>query len=336
MSKDPLADHRLYCTFSVRYKINGRTHILMPGQAFPVYDAVKMGRQGPEFDIVLVTMSMDRDEEFVPQPGYPGLVRERYRTALKNIACNNAETQEHTLAQQGKLYSLGGASGISVLRPHRLPLGVGLYQSPVSASDPRLQHEEQPITLAQAEPIVSKLCNRQSEMFLPLPRFYIESEAGQGNVEAKAVTCEHENLRLTESTIPVCACPVTDIDMLDLQAKVIAHFDRTQAKRVWLGLDLLPVDDAGNNYTLQDPVTVEDVLDGKAPSPVMYTLPHGSATDYYAPLRFESKAKLNALFRGKDRLETEFIPYSRAMTQIVTVAPAELDVCLAEAGLPTA
>lgn len=337
MKNDVLADHRLYCAFSVRYQHVGLTHVLMPGQALPVWDASKLCRIGPELDIVLITLSMDGAEEFVPMPGMPGLGRGRYRAARQNIEVGNAESTERTLVQQAGLYALGGASGISVLRPNRLPLGLGLYESAVAASDSRLQHEQQPITLQQAEPIVSRLQDRQSEIFLPMPRLYATMASGEGTHEAIDVTDTGEPVFLTETMLPVCACPVADIDMLELCDKATAHLRRLGAVKVWLGLDLVAAGDSAANCTEREPVTTAQVLEGKARSPVLYTLPHGQPADYYAPLRFESKAKLSALFRGQDRLAQEFIPIGRS-AQIVVEAPSLLQFdqqCLAQAGMPT-
>jgi hypothetical protein len=324
---------RLHCTYSVRYKLDGVTHILMPGQALPVYDVSTLGRTGPEFDIVLVVMSTDQNNEFVAAPGLPALKRESYRTALQVLEGNRADTDARLAAQQAQIYALGGASGISVLRPHRLALGVGVFGEEMAWNDPRQQHEDRPLTMAQAEPMLSRLGTKRSELLLPLPRLYAEVDGGK--MLAVAVDGELKG-GLVETMLPVCPCPLgADIDMLDMLGKTSAHLHRLGATRVWLALDPYEAGSPEEEFTLKSPVTSEQVRMAQAPSPVLYVLPHGSEADYFAPLRFESKAKVNALYRGQDSLDIEVIPQAVKGVRINIIEPVRFEDVLADAALTT-
>jgi hypothetical protein len=329
---------QLWCTFSVRYQHAGKSCVLMPGQALPVYDADRLGRCGPETDIVLVTMSVRAsDEEFVPAPGTPHLTRERYRGACDLQAANQDTDIARAVVQQAKMYPMGGASAISMLRPHALPVGVGVYATPSTSRDPRPDSEERPLTMAQAEPIARQLAaERKASVFLPLPKLYAERADGTGEWIAAAVGVESPGqVRLVETLLPVCACPLgDDVDVLELCSKAVAHLRRLGAVRVWLGLDLLKVDHPDQPYVVPDPVTVTEVQQGRAASPQMYALPHGSSADYWLPLRFATKSMVNALWRGQDRLDMDFFPmYQGSDVRYQAVPPVVINV-LEESGLP--
>lgn len=315
---------RLFCTYSVRYKHADVSHVLMPGQAVPVYDASTMVRSGPELDIVLVVLSMDENEEFYTQPGMPWLKRESYRAAKQVCESWSAGDEESLMVKQARIYALGGASSISILRPHRLPLGIGVFDDKISWMDPRDQHERHPITMAQAEPIVSKLPRRKSDVLLPLPRFYIEAKDGAFEAWDVGVNSPGDApLRLNELLLPVCPRPLgSEVDMLELLAKSIRHIVAMGRGRIWLGQELNPAGQPGFELVTRDPVTEEQVKTAQAPSPSLYVLPHGSAEDYVAPLRVETKARVDALFRDVDHIGQDLLPMFGDQMAVDAVVPS--------------
>ncbi len=330
-----LKQARLHCTFSVRYNHNGEQCVLQPGQVVPVYDGKKLARSGPDLDIVVVVLSVDEKGEFIAQPGLPALKRESYRTARDMLANKSANIDLALVVQQARLYALGGASGTTVIRPHRLPLGIGVFDDVVAWDDQRKQVESHTMTLAQAEPL-RKLEERSSELLFPLPRFYIE--APDGKYEGVSVGVDTPgNVRLNELLLPVCPCPLgDDVEMMELLSKAVRHIYAMGNGRIWLGYEVAEAGAPEVDTVTREAVTAQQVRNAQGAAPVMYVLPHGGAEDYFAPLRFESRAKVNALYQGRDRLEDELLPmYSANAVDMDMVVPMALDTALADAGLPT-
>ena len=262
---ESLSDLRLYCAFSATYTIRGVTHILQPGQAIPVWDAKNLRRVGPELKITLVTLSVDSQGELVPDAGMPALPLSRYGAALDLVDAlgGDAEDDDLLMLNQARLHALGGASGVATLRPHRLPLGIGLGRGIVSSRTPVPEFEERTTTLAEAYPLMRRLHPRHAP-YLPLPRLFVECEAGDNAWRGCDVMGDEPILlALTECMLPVCTRPLEHTDTYDLLAWAMSHFSRLKATRVWLGLELR--EEAQWSENLMRPrVTVEQMMAGEA------------------------------------------------------------------------
>ncbi len=300
---------QLYCAFSVRYTddANGRKCVLQPGQVIPVWDAQKLCRCGPEVDIVLVTLTMNNGE-LEPGLGMPFIPAARYRAAKQ--LHEHAEQECQRILDQAALYELGGASTVSILRPHRLPVGIGLYNDVVNSWAPERQYFERGITYAKAFPMVETM-ERESSEFLPLPRLYVDGTKRAGF----SVTESCEIVGLQESMLPVCPRPV-QVDLMDAFAAAVEHFNRLGTSRVYLGFDIPEAASAQVSAICDKQVTAEEVRNHKHPGPKMYTIPHGTR-DYYEGIRRESMRRLDLLLQGIDEEPAELVYGTKGPVHLV-------------------
>ena len=242
-------------------------------------------------DIVLVTLTVNNGE-LEPGLGMPFIPASRYRAAQQ--LHQHAEEECQRILDQAALYELGGASTVSILRPHRLPVGIGMYNDVVNSWAPERQYEERGITYSKAFPMVETM-ERVSSEFLPLPRLYVDGDKRAGfNVTE---SCEIMGLR--ESMLPVAPRPMS-VDLMDVFSASVEHFNRLGASRVFLGYDIPEATSTRVSGICDKQVTAEEVRENKYPGPRMYTIPHGGPRDYYEGIKRESRQRLELLLQGND------------------------------------
>lgn len=288
-------DLKMYCAFTLRYtNESGEKCVLMPGQVLPVWDAKTLQRIGPDFEIVMVLLTVDANGELVPAPGAPAIPASRYRAALKLMEFAPEDARE--VLAQASLYELGGASTISVLRPHRLPVGVGMFFAAIGTTEPAMQYEEHGINYKTAFPLVETMDKEIATTF-PLPRLYVEG------ADYAAISVSEEGsdpVGLQQCMLPVCPRPIKDQPFLDLFSEAHAHLDRLGAKRVYIGYELETATSTKLGEVCDRTVTVQEVQQHKVRGPKLYILPHGGK-DYYELIKQESQQRLSLLMQGTDR-----------------------------------
>ena len=331
MSERPsAADLKLYCAFTVRYTDDeGKKCVLMPGQVLPVWDARKLCRIGFDLDIVLVLLTVDGNGELVPALGLPAIPASRYRAALKLAEFATNEARE--VMAQASLYELGGASTIAVLRPHRLPIGIGMFYAPVSSSGPEMQYEERGLNYKTAFPLVETM-ERVSTDTLPMPKLYVEGTDFAGmDVSSSAGAAI---VGLQECMLPVCPRPVQGKHLLDVFSAAEGHLHRLHAKRVYIGYSLHEATSTKLGDVIDRSVTVQEVQGHKAPGPKLFTIPHGSSKDYYEGIKQESQQRLSLLLSGSDHTPIELVIGDPTVVNVVTNDAMECFGNLAEAAFP--
>lgn len=334
-NKSDMSDYRINATFSVRYKHEGKWHILQPGQLLPVWSVEHWDRCGPEVEVCLATASMDANMELVNLPGRQQISQEKYLVAKRSARPDREEAQ---VLDQAKLTPLGGASRFTIMRPHRLPLGFGLQQAPMSSHDRKHQWEGHPLTMVQIIEPLQKF-RHQSEAILPLPRLFVAD--ANGVAKGRDVTNEGQVLKLREVLLPVAPVPFDEngepADTMDLAVQVARHLGSVGGGIVYIGFGIY----AGHDITPSVPadmISLEKHREVYAAESVMYTLPHGPADDFFAHIKAESRIRVDALFRGEDSLEDRFIPVPEFIpgspTEVVDQVPVwRAEDALHEAGL---
>lgn len=333
-SKD-LADYRINATFSVRYKHEGKWHILQPGQILPVWSVEHWDRCGPEVEVCLATASLDASMELVNLPGRQQISQEKYLVAKRST---NPDREEAQVLDQARLTPLGGASRFSILRPHRLPLGFGIQQAPVSSHDRKQQWEGHPLTMAQIIEPMQKF-RQQSETVLPLPRLFVA--AADGGAKGRDVTEAGKVIKLREVLLPVAPVPFDEdgepLDTMDIAVQAARHLANVGGGIVYIGFGIY----SGHDTTASVPadmISLDKHREVYAAESVMYTLPHGPADDFFAYIKAESRVRADALMRGDDSLEDRFIPVPEFIpgshTEVVDQVPVwRAEDSLHEAGL---
>ena len=295
----------MYATYTVKYKIAGKVHILQPGQALMVWSSNDWDRVGVDLEICLLTLTATDSGELSGQPGYASLSHRDYEVASRSA---KPGAEEARVLDQAKLAPLGGASRLAIIRPHRLPIGMGVRNADVSTQDKRSQYEEHKVTYSQAIGPVKKF-NRRAETILPMPKLFIETP--NGSAVGRDVLEGGKIVRLQETMLPVFPVPFQgDETTMEFSAAAWDHLKRLGAGgggRVFLGFDIYPGRD-NTQSTLPEPVDLERHRATFAGDSVLYTMPHGPADDYEQYLRLESEVKVHALLTGRDALYTEEIP----------------------------
>jgi hypothetical protein len=321
-------DLKMYCAFTLRYTNDaGEKCVLMPGQVLPVWDVRTLRRAGPDFEIVLVLLTVGANGELVPAPGAPVIPASRYRAALKLMEFAPEDARE--VLAQASLYELGGASTIAVLRPHRLPVGVGVFFAPIGTTEPAMQYEEHGINYKTAFPLVETMERAEADTF-PLPRLYVEG------TDYAAISVSEEGsdpVGLQECMLPVCPRPTKDKQLLDLFSATTAHLERLGAKRVYIGYNLEHATSTKLGEVCDRMVTVQEVQQHKVPGPKLYTLPHGGK-DYYELVKQESQQRLSLLMQGIDRCPSGVVIGDPRATHVVVQAVQDSFGTLEAAAFP--
>ncbi len=330
-----LEEYRINATFTVRYKHEGQWYILQPGQLLPVWSVEHWDRCGPEVEVCLVTASMDPSMELVNLPGRQQISQEKYLLAKRSSRPDREEAQ---ILDSAKLTPLGGASRFTILRPHRLPLGFGLFQAPMSGYDRKHQWEGHPLTMAQIIEPLQKF-RHQSETILPLPRLFIAD--ANGAAKGRDITEGGAVVKVKEVLLPVAPVPFDEDgnpgDPMDLAVQAARHLENLGGGMVYIGFGIY----AGHDTTPSVPpemISLEKHREVYAKESIMYTLPHGPADDFFAHIKAESRIRMEALFRGDDGLDDHTIPVPEFIpgqhTEVVHQVPVwRAEDALHEAGI---
>jgi hypothetical protein len=298
-----LTDYRILAAFTVRYKINGKVFILQPGQLLPVWSIPHWGRIGCEFELCTLTITADSRGEFVSLPGHQHISRDRFIAAQRS---KTPDVEEARILDAAKLSALGGNSRFSISRPHRLPIGVGVFREPISTHDRRMQWEHTKVTFAKAIGPVEKL-RHQSEALLPLPRLFVDSD--QGRSRGRDVMAGGKVVKLQETMLPVCPVPHGDQfgDAMDFSSAAFDHLERLGGQTVYIGFGIYP-DINTTEAVPSEQIDIDRHRASFTDASIMYTLPHGPADDHNLYLRTEMDTRTDALMTGKDELDERTIP----------------------------
>jgi hypothetical protein len=218
-----------------------------------------------------------------------------------------------------------------VLRPHRLPVGIGVEQAPVSSSGPARQYEERGISYKEAFPLMETMERVHSDT-LPLPRLYVEGT----DFAAVLVSAESsDNIGLQECMLPVCPRPIKGQHLLDVFSAAEGHLHRLHAKNVYIGYDIQEVTSTKVCEILDREVYAEEVRAHKVPGPKLFTLPHGGK-DYYEGIKSESQQRLSFLLAGNDHKPSGLVFGDPDVVRVIANPVMECFGSLEDAAFPVA